>query len=320
MSRLRAPALLAVSVSISLLAALAVAGSSGATTPPSTPATTETIGTDASGSASVSSPPEEGPVGIVDEEVLIDGARTHIRCIGSGDVTVVIIPGHGDPGETWRVPAGLLSADARVCYYSHLGTGQSDPPPTVQTFTGRADRLHAVLEAVGEAGPYVVVGHSFGGGEAVAFASMFADEVVGVVLVDATPVGMPEAVCAAVADCASRMDPDNDPERIDVAGSFAEIAAIDSLGAMPIVVLTAASHVDLNMEGLGVDAASAAHLEAVWQQGQRAWAELSTRGQLVVVPDSGHFIHVDQPAIVLDHIRALLDTSTAPPTTTSLTD
>ena len=72
MSRLRAPALLAVSVSISLLAAFAAAGSSGATTPPSTPASTETIGTDASGSASVSSPPEEGPLGIVDEEVLID--------------------------------------------------------------------------------------------------------------------------------------------------------------------------------------------------------------------------------------------------------
>ena len=320
MSRLRAPALLAVSSSISLLAAFAVAGSSGATTPPSTPATTETIGTDASGSASVSSPPEEGPVGVVDEEVLIDDARTHIRCIGSGDVTVVIIPGGGDPGATWRVPAGLLSADARVCYYSHLGIGQSDPPPTVQTFAGRADRLHAVLEAVGEAGPYVVVGHSLGGGEAVAFASMFADDVVGVVLVDATPPGMPEAVCAAVADCASRTDPDNNPERIDFPGSFAEIAAIGSLGAMPIVVLTAATHVDLNMEGLGVDAASAAHLEDVWEQGQRAWAELSTRGQLVVVADSGHFIHVDQPAIVLDHIRALLDASTAPPTTTSLTD
>ena len=116
------------------------------------------------------------------------------------------------------------------------------------------------------------------------------------------------------------MDPDNNPERIDFPGSFAEIAAIGSLGAMPIVVLTAATHVDLNMDGLGVDAASAAHLEDVWQQGQRAWAELSTRGQLVVVADSGHFIHVDQPAIVLDHIRALLDASTAPPTTTSLTD
>jgi pimeloyl-ACP methyl ester carboxylesterase len=284
---------------------------------------TETVETDAGGSANVSSPPEEGPVAIVDEEVLIDDARTHIRCIGSGDVTVVIIPGHGDPGASWRVPAGLLSADARVCYYSHLGTGQSDPRPTVQTFTGRADRLHAVLEAVGEAGPYVVVGHSIGGGEAVAFASMFADDVVGVVLVDATPAGMPEAVCASQpADvCARRMDPDNDPERLDFPGSFAEIAKIGSLGAMPIVVLTAAApgHADGYAE-LGVDAAGAAHLEDVWQQGQQAWAELSTKGQVVVVADSGHFIHVDQPAIVLDHIRALLDASTAPPTTTSPTD
>src|SRR5262245_14605542 len=106
MPRLRAPALLAVSVLISVLAAVAVAGSSGATTPPTTPVATETVGTDASGSANAASP-LEGPVGIVDEEVLVDDARTHIRCIGSGDVTVVIIPGHGDPGASWRVSAGF---------------------------------------------------------------------------------------------------------------------------------------------------------------------------------------------------------------------
>jgi pimeloyl-ACP methyl ester carboxylesterase len=175
-----------------------------------------------------------------------------------------------------------------------------------------------VLEAVGEAGPYVVVGHSIGGGEAVAFASMFADDVAGVVLVDATPAGFGEALCAAPDfrdACTWFTEPDSDPERLDVAESFAEIAAVTSLGAMPIVVLTATSHADP-----GVDAATAAHVEDVWQQGQQAWAELSTHGQLVVVADSGHFIHVDQPGIVLDHIRALLDVSTAPPTTTSPTD
>ena len=46
----------------------------------------------------------------------------------------------------------------------------------------------------------MVVGHSFGGAEAVTFASLFADEVTGLVLLDASPTSWPTEVCAVPDD------------------------------------------------------------------------------------------------------------------------
>src|SRR5262249_46166323 len=48
------------------------------------------------------------------------------------------------------------------------------------------DELHALLHAAGETPPYVLVGHSFGGLNALMFAHKFPNEVAGVVLVDAS--------------------------------------------------------------------------------------------------------------------------------------
>ena len=70
-----------------------------------------------------------------------------------------------------------------------VGTGPSDPPTRTQTFATSAQTLHALLAAIGQQGPHVVVGHSYGGGEAVTFASRYRREVVGLVLLDATPPG-----------------------------------------------------------------------------------------------------------------------------------
>ena len=124
---------------------------------------------------------------VVDEFPTVDGARMHIRCVGSGATTVVLIGGFNDGGDNWGAIEAPLARDARVCSSARLGTGTSDPPTAVQTFTTQATQLRAALESVGEPGPYVLAGHSFGGAEAVAFASMFPDHVSGLVLIDATP-------------------------------------------------------------------------------------------------------------------------------------
>ena len=107
------------------------------------------------------------------------GARLHLHCAGSGPSTVVLISGFGGGSDTWGAVAPGLSAEARVCSYDRFGTGTSDAPSTDQTFASEADDLRRLLQTAGEVGPYVVVGHSFGGAEAVAFTSRFSDEVDG---------------------------------------------------------------------------------------------------------------------------------------------
>jgi pimeloyl-ACP methyl ester carboxylesterase len=49
-----------------------------------------------------------------------------------------------------------------------------------------------------------------------------------------------------------------------------------------------------------------AHLTDVWNRGQDRWASLSSSGKLVSVPDTSHYIQLDQPAVVIEQIQALL--------------
>jgi pimeloyl-ACP methyl ester carboxylesterase len=68
--------------------------------------------------------------------------------------------------------------------YDRAGYGWSDTAGEPRTARQLAQELHALLNAAGVPGPYVLVGHSFGGYVNRAFAHLYRDAVVGMVLVD----------------------------------------------------------------------------------------------------------------------------------------
>jgi pimeloyl-ACP methyl ester carboxylesterase len=63
----------------------------------------------------------------------------HIRCVGAGPTTVLLIAGWGDGGTNWGAIEPAIAERARVCSYARFGTGTSDAPSTIQTFTTQAD-------------------------------------------------------------------------------------------------------------------------------------------------------------------------------------
>jgi pimeloyl-ACP methyl ester carboxylesterase len=246
----------------------------------------------------------ERPSRPVDRLVTIDHGRMHLRCVGRGETTVLLIAGWGDGGENWGAVEPALSEQARVCSYARFGTGASDPPPATQTFATWATDLHALLDVAGEPGPYVVLGHSFGGPEAVTFASRYADEVNGVLLLDASPTTWPETACSVAsyeALCASMRDPALDPEHLDVFPAFAEVATISSLGDLPVRVVTAAHRADPSLAS-----SELARLDEAWAKGMQRWAGLSSSSRIVTVEDTGHHIELQRPEVVIDEVRDLL--------------
>jgi pimeloyl-ACP methyl ester carboxylesterase len=255
--------------------------------------------------------PVARPAAPVDELVAVDGARMHVRCDGTGDVTVVLISGFETSSDIWNAVTPPLSEQSRVCSFDKLGTGASDPAPPSQTFASQADDLHAALSALGETGPYLVVGHSFGGAEAVSFAATYRTQVVGLVLVDASPATWPTALCAVPDDgtpdaagyqqlCTNISSPAHNAEHLDGLVAFDEVAEIGSVGDLPMIVLTATHH------PWGLAAAENTRLNDAWDAGQDHWLSLSSAAQLVPVDNTGHNIQVDQPGAVIGQIQQLL--------------
>ena len=114
---------------------------------------------------------------------------------------MVLVSGLRGSAEEWNTTESTVTPPAppvfgevakitRVCAYDRPGTvvgdsfSRSDPVPQPTTSGAAATDLHLLLSAAGEPGPYVVVGHSFGGTIARLFAATHPDDVVGMVLTD----------------------------------------------------------------------------------------------------------------------------------------
>ncbi len=114
----------------------------------------------------------------------LGGHRLHINCTGRGQPTVVVETGLGDFSFDWILVQQRVSAQLRICTYDRGGYAWSDPGPEPRTFDQLNLELHDALARAGERGPFVLVGHSFGGGPVRTFAHRYRDELAGVVFVD----------------------------------------------------------------------------------------------------------------------------------------
>lgn len=116
-----------------------------------------------------------------------DGARLNLYCMGSGSPTVVFESGWEDWAPAWAIVQPRVARWTRACSYDRAGAGFSDPGPLPRTSVRIADELHTALHEAGIAGPYILVGHAFGGDCVRTFAFRHMPEVAGLVLVDADP-------------------------------------------------------------------------------------------------------------------------------------
>ncbi|PYT60709.1 MAG: alpha/beta hydrolase, partial [Acidobacteria bacterium] len=90
----------------------------------------------------------------------------------------------GASSLSWTLVQPRVAQFTRAVSYDRAGHGWSDPARERRTAQQIAQELHVLLDAAGIPGPYVLVGHSFGGYVNRAFAHLYRNEFVGMVLVD----------------------------------------------------------------------------------------------------------------------------------------
>jgi pimeloyl-ACP methyl ester carboxylesterase len=117
----------------------------------------------------------------------LGGRRIHVDCRGQGAPTVILESGLDAGGSlAWSKVHDAIAAGARTCAYDRAGMMWSDPAPGPRDGDAVADDLNAVLNAIGETRPVVLVGHSLGGPFAMSFTRKHPDRVAGLVFVDAS--------------------------------------------------------------------------------------------------------------------------------------
>lgn len=119
---------------------------------------------------------------------LDNGSNLHAYTKGSGTLTYVFTAGFGSPSAyiDYFEMANHFSNNNRVFIFDRLGVGWSDDVDTSIDFDNTANQLHEVLQKCNEKPPYILVAHSFGSLETLHFASLYPNEVAGIVLIDGT--------------------------------------------------------------------------------------------------------------------------------------
>jgi len=112
--------------------------------------------------------------------------RMNIDCSGQGSPTVILESGSGGPSIDWLMVQPEVAKFAHVCSYDRAGYGWSDSGPEPRSSLQIAHELKQLLQASGEKGPYILVGHSMGGYDIRVYTGLFPNDVAGMVLVDAS--------------------------------------------------------------------------------------------------------------------------------------
>lgn len=237
-----------------------------------------------------------------------DGHHVETATAGSGGAaTVVFESGLGDDWTPWDQVADEVSRHARTFAYSRPGYGASDAPATPRDPRTIVEELRTLLAARRIAPPYLLVGHSIGGGYMELFAKAHPDEVIGLVLVDPRHRDF-LATCEAAA-----LDQCGIPESILVtqapaviaeyrgfAAASAQIGAAGPFGGYPVRVLTATVH-----------PVSPAR-EALWRSMLASLAAEAPDGQQILVEGAGHYLQLERPDIVAGTIVDLLEQQPRP--------
>jgi pimeloyl-ACP methyl ester carboxylesterase len=260
------------------------------------------------------------------------GRKMYMECRGKGSPTVVLVSGLGNAADIWSVTAdpknerpvfSEVARFTRVCAYDRPATTRTDetlsPSTPVEQPTSAkpaAADLDALLRASGEPGPYVLVGHSFGGPIIRLYASAHPAEVGGLVLVDALSEDLPNGLTPkqeALFEKINTPPPGSHTESLDESSTFKQLRESPPAPPVPVIVLTA-DRPQLTKEALatgqfpaGVDQEFADALWAAQLAAQDKLAEKFPGAEHITETNSSHYIQLENPQLVIASVREVVE-------------
>ena len=264
--------------------------------------------------------------------IQLESHRLHVTCVGEGPVTVLFEPGLGGSAFEWHLIQQQIAEQAVACVYDRAGYGWSDPSPFTGNVRQLASEANQMLDQVSDSKKLILVGHSFGGFVVRMLAKYRQQQVIGMVLVDAshedqlermeTP-GKTKILPSGNTFVINRTNiPDNLPketgrkvaaflrmrksyvaterEMRSFRESVNQVKLLDDNYSFPLTVI----HRGLNPMSIEKDGEER---HRIWGELQQALARLSSDGEVIVAQQSGHHVHIDEPKLVIDAIINMLN-------------
>lgn len=250
----------------------------------------------------------------------------YYHCVGKNEPTVIIEGGIGYSLAEWMPIQEALSTRLRTCVYDRAGYGLSNWGGGERTAGQIAEELLALLKIAKIPGPYILVGHSFGGYVVQYFAKKYPQIVAGAVLVESSHIdqisrlaeldlikgkGKREIITGQVyispgipKDAKSHWYMLNSSRKaiftqMDELKYFKDSAElVRILGTFPDIPLA----VITRDQKLLPDTGAGVSMEQVWLDMQHELASLSKFGWQTIATNSGHSIHIDAPKVIIEEV------------------
>jgi pimeloyl-ACP methyl ester carboxylesterase len=268
--------------------------------------------------------PRQSPDSLTSAQLVSVGSHhLYSVCQGSGEPVVVLLTGITETFRTWEATLEALGQATRVCAYDRAGYGESEPGPIPRSGERGCQELRSLLDASLPGDRVVLLGHSLGAMRAILFAARFPGRVAGMVLVDPPPLdflrgrrftNLRDMANEATGEWERTAEASSQAGQERQAAFFRSIAsehramfsedaramaAIESLGDLPLVVIASG-------RPNPVFGDSAAAFQQFWIESSRSIAALSAQGELVVAEESGHHVHQEQPALLVETVTRLV--------------
>lgn len=240
-------------------------------------------------------------------KISIGGRSLAIYCDGKAtrSPTVILIPAPGRIASDWAKVRPEVSKFARVCSYDVANFGASDKAGAYpQPMEEAIDDIQAWLKASGEKKPFILVGHSGSGIYIRRFVTKYPGETAGLVFVD-----------SAHEEQSLRLY-ELDPQGGRPDALLAQIGQFITPGerlqwrtTLPLIVLGRGkpfprrARDGSNSQTNRMTEEQFTAWDRIWRENQEDLAKRSTQGELRVAEQSGHFIQLEQPEMVIQAIR-----------------
>lgn len=220
--------------------------------------------------------------------------------------SVIFIAGLGDNFETWKKVQDRISDVTSTLSYTRASIGRSSVAPVPQTCLDLVEELSELLQELDVKKPYLLVGHSFGGLMARLYASLYPLDICGMILVDAAPEFkelayeqvLPENLIAGNREYLE--NPSLNRENIDKMQSYKQIVDHKRQIDLPLTIIAR------GLPDRGEEGWPSQKILEIEQNLQAEFKKLSTSSKFRIASHSGHYIHHDEPEIVIEEIIRML--------------